>query len=117
MAEPKKPHQINTSVSDDTWLALEQIHRVHGHKPVDFARLMIEAGVALYKAQKFFAFPVEVIPSKELLENAARFRDALAVAEEAGTYRASPLPSARALVKESIASPKSGSSSAHKSAS
>ena len=60
----KLNRQISVRLRPEVREAMAEIEARHRIGAAEYVRGLLEAGVALYRAQGYFSFPVEVVPSK-----------------------------------------------------
>jgi hypothetical protein len=73
---PKLIDQISVRVDAETRATLREIELRHRLTPPEFVRGLLEAGIACYRANGWFAFPVEVKPEREYVRAVAESMDA-----------------------------------------
>ncbi len=60
----KLSDQITVRLSSEHRAAIQEIEKRHRIGAAEFVRGLVEAGIALYRAQGSFSFPIEVIPDR-----------------------------------------------------
>lgn len=81
----KLSDQISVRIDPEWRETLRSIEVKHRIPPPDFIRGLVESGLAFYRENGWFAFPVTVQPVRDYVQ---------AVAETQSRYDAAPAPSA-----------------------
>lgn len=61
---PKLSEQITVRLTPELRSSIDEIEQRHRIGAGEFVRGLVEAGVALYRSQGWFSFPVQVLPDE-----------------------------------------------------